>query len=90
MNRPCKIVFYGFLALYVVALMLLVIGSFGLFGSERDPLAGVFLVPLGVPWSLMASDAPEAMLPWIGAGAPLVNLLLIGLLCRRFGRTRAA
>ena len=30
-----------------------VIGFFGLFGSPRGPLAGVFLIPLGMPWILM-------------------------------------
>ncbi len=30
-------------ALYLVALALLLIGTFGLFGQEQDPLSGIFL-----------------------------------------------
>jgi hypothetical protein len=85
MNRTCRITLRAFLLLYVLALVLLVIGTFGLFGADRDPLAGVFLVPLGLPWNLLTTGAPEAMLPWLGAGAPLVNLFLIWLVCRRIG-----
>ena len=86
MNRPCRIIFYGFLGLYVLALALLAVGTFGLFGNEQDPLSGLFLLPLGLPWNLLVQSAPEPALVWVGAGAPLVNLLLIGVLCRRFGR----
>jgi hypothetical protein len=82
MTRPCSIVFYGFLALYALALILLLIGRFGLFGSERDPLSGVFLVPLGLPWNRLTGWAPASLLPWLAAAAPLVNLVLIRLICR--------
>ena len=35
---------------YLAALVLLLIGTFGLFGEERDSLAGVFLMPYwGIP-----------------------------------------
>lgn len=39
----------AFAAAYVMALAILAVGTFGRFGSERGPLAGVFLVPLGMP-----------------------------------------
>ena len=87
MSRPCKIAVYTFLALYVAALVLLAIGTLGWFGSEQDPLSGVFLIPLGLPWNLLAQRAPEAALLWIGIGAPLINLVIIGLVCRRFAPT---
>lgn len=89
MNRPCQIILYGFLALYVIALLLLAFGTFGLFGNEQDPLAGVFLMPLGMPWNLLLPSAPEETLPWVGLGAPLVNLLIVWLVCRRLGRQSA-
>jgi hypothetical protein len=82
MSRPCKIVFSAFLLLYVAALGLLAVGTFGLFGAERDPLSGVFLVPLGLPWILLIDTFPEPLLPWFGAASPLVNLLAIWLVCR--------
>ncbi|MEW9919524.1 hypothetical protein AB2B41_07915 [Marimonas sp. MJW-29] len=75
--------------LYLVALALLLIGTFGFFGQERDPLAGVFLVPLGMPWVLWTDIFPEALLPWMGALSPLLNIVILTLLCRFFqtGRT---
>lgn len=82
MSRTCKWIFFGFLLLYLSALALLAIGTFGLFGNERDPLAGAFLMPLGLPWNLLADVASETLRPWWAAGAPLVNLLLIRLVCR--------
>ena len=40
-------------------------GTFGLFGTERDPLAGVFLLPLGLPWVLAIDLFPEPLWPWL-------------------------
>lgn len=48
-----KIVFYIFIALYAIAAALLAIGTFGLFGQQSDPLSGVFLLPLGLPWNVL-------------------------------------
>ena len=81
----CKIVFWVFLALYVGALVLFVIGQFGLFNSPSGPLAGVFLVPLGLPWNLVADHVPEGVRPWLGAGAPIINLAILRALCRMLG-----
>jgi hypothetical protein len=41
----------AFALLYVLALGLFVVGTFGLFGSPSGPLADVFLMPLGLPWN---------------------------------------
>jgi hypothetical protein len=73
----------GLALLYATAHCLFAIGTFGWFGSERDPLAGVFLMPLGLPWNQLLDNVPSPLLPWIGMGAPLLNLLLIWLICRR-------
>jgi hypothetical protein len=70
--------------LYILALALFGVGTFGLFGSETGPLAGVFLVPLGLPWNMMLDVFPEPALPWLAASAPLANLLLIFAICRLF------
>ena len=48
-------------ALYLAALFLFVVGSFGLFGSDSGPLAGVFLVPLGLPWNGFVDLFPPAL-----------------------------
>lgn len=78
----CKIIALVFAGLYLAALCLFAIGTFGLFGTEPGPLAGVFLVPLGLPWNMMLGYFPAPALPWLAAAAPLANLLLLWALCR--------
>lgn len=82
MQALCKWVVRVFAGLYLLALVLLAIGVFGLFGQDRDPLSGVYLVPLGLPWVLWADSAPDRWLPWIGTLAPLLNLVGLVVLCR--------
>lgn len=82
MARACRLVVGVILVLYILALGLFLVGQFGLFGSERDPLAGVFLVPLGLPWNRFIDGLPEAAWPWLVAFAPILNLVVIGALCR--------
>jgi hypothetical protein len=81
----CKIVFWAFLVLYVVALALFVVGYFGLFNSPSGPLDGIFLIPLGMPWNFVGNILPEWARMWFGLAAPLINLLIIRALCQRFG-----
>jgi hypothetical protein len=90
MGRACKVLLAAFLLLYLAALGLLAIGTFGLFGSPRGPLAGVFLVPLGLPWNWLLGGFPEAMRPWLAAATPLLNLLATWLVCRALGRRRSS
>lgn len=78
----CKVVLIGFIAIYLIALAILVIGTFGLFGQQPDPLSGVFVMPLGLPWNRLAFFAPDAFLPWVAVLAPLVNIGLIAAICR--------
>ncbi|WP_338241455.1 hypothetical protein [Aurantiacibacter hainanensis] len=84
-----KWVFFVFVGLYAIALLLLAIGTFGWFGQEQDPLSGVFLVPLGLPWNLLAdrigqSNAAVAIL------APLVNAAILYAIWKRFSSGRFA
>jgi len=64
--------FWIFLALYVAAFFLFLVGTYGWFGSERDPLAGVFLVPLGLPWNLLG-DRLGLTSPILAVLSPLLN-----------------
>lgn len=82
MKSVCRIIVWGFGLLYAGALVLLLIGTYGLFGAETDPLSGVFLLPLGLPWNLLLDGAPDHLLPWVGIVAPAVNLGILMLLCR--------
>lgn len=90
MRRYCLIAVIVFAMLYLFALMILVIGTFGLFGAETDPLSGVFLAPLGLPWNLLVDAFPRQLWPWLAAAAPLLNLLILGLLCRLWPRSKKA
>jgi hypothetical protein len=91
LTEICRIVFYLFAGLYLAALLLYLVAAFGLFGSTQGPLAGVFLVPLGLPWTLWIDRLfPETAWPWAAALAPLLNLGLIRLICRLTGRAGSA
>ncbi len=71
-----KWVFWIFLFLYVAATTLLVVGKFGWFGQERDPISAVFLVPLGLPWNLL-TDKIGLVNAGVSLIAPAVNLGII-------------
>ena len=79
-----KWVFWLFVALYALALLIFLIGAFGWFGQEKDPLSGVFLMPLGMPWNLIGDrigigSAALALL------APAINAAILFGLWKRFG-----
>jgi len=69
---------------YMVALILFIVGTFGLFGQPSDPVSGIFLIPLGLPWNLVVDLMPEPMWPWLTAAAPILNILILRWLCSRF------
>lgn len=68
-----------FAAVYFLALMIFAIGRFGLFGAESDPLAGVFLIPLGLPWNFLADALPVVAQPAAAVLAPLINVAILRL-----------
>jgi hypothetical protein len=72
----------SFAVAYVAALAIHLVGDFGLFAQPRDPLAGAFLIPLGLPWNLAVDRAPEPLWPWLAAAAPALDLLLLAGVCR--------
>ena len=78
----CKEVIGLFVLLYVIALLLLAVGTWGLFGAERDPLSAVFLVPLGLPWNLLLDRFVVSGSALVGILAPAINLVILALLCR--------
>ena len=82
MHRACRLIVIGFALLYVLALGLFVVGTFGLFGSPSGPLAGVFLMPLGLPWNQMLDVFPEPLGPMLVILAPALNLVILVLICR--------
>ena len=82
----CRRVVVSLGGAWLVALAIFVVGTFGWFGQERDPLSGVFLLPLGLPWNQMIRGTPDAIRPWLACAAPLLNIAILAWLCRRFGR----
>lgn len=71
-----------FLILYLLAVFLFMVGHFGWFGQARDPLSGVFLIPLGAPWNFVFSRMPIEAPLLVGLLSPLLNLALIISLCK--------
>lgn len=84
----CRWAFRAFALAYGAALAIYCIAELGLLGQPRDPLGGVFLVPLGLPWNRLVARAPEALWPWLAAAAPALNLLLIAGACSLWERKR--
>lgn len=76
----CRFVVVAFAILYGLALGLFLVGTFGWFGQETDPLSGVFLIPLGLPWSFI--DVSEPMLMPLAFGSPFINLIILWGICR--------
>ena len=85
----CRVVTGAAVLLYAGALALAVVGTRGLFGVQPDGLAAVWLIFLGLPWSLLITPIALLGLPIvIGQGLavllPLVNIYLLHRLCRSF------
>jgi hypothetical protein len=81
-RRVCRVVLAAFCLLYLAALALYAIGSLGLFGSPRGPLAGIFLVLLGLPWVLLLDLLPDQAGVLAAILAPGLTAGLLALLCR--------
>lgn len=77
-----KYVFTAFCILYLLALFLFLVGTYGWFGQERDALSGIFLIPLGLPWNLVAGRTALNSV-WVGLLAPLLNGAILLWLWRR-------
>jgi hypothetical protein len=80
--RVLHFVLVAFGLLYLVALGPFVIGALGLFGNPSGPLAGIFLIPLGLPGNLLADAASEQVRLWVLVVAPAINVALLALLYR--------
>lgn len=87
MSPTCRRVVVVFAVLYAAAFLLFLIGTYGWFGSPQGPLAGIFLLPLGLPWNRLLGGLPSRVLPLAAVAAPALNLLLLWGLCRWRART---
>lgn len=78
-----KWAFIVFVVLYAIALLLLAIGTFGWFGQEKDPLSGVFLLPLGLPWNLLFDRVFGIDGPLVAILSPAINAGILFWLWKR-------
>ena len=86
----CNAIKWSFAAAYALALFLLAVG--GWLGAERDPLSGIFLIPLGMPWTLFIGPVGKFD-PFGGVSpavlvmlAPAVNLAILFSICSTLRR----
>ena len=84
--RFCSGFAVGFGIAYAISLALFFIGLFGLFGQPKDPLSGIFVLVLGLPWVRLLDGTPETIRPWVGLLMPAVNLALLYITCRLLRR----
>lgn len=82
MSRFCRILFILLAVAYGGALAIFVVGTFGFFRAEPDPLSGIFLVALGWPWNRLIDLFPAAVWPALAVTAPAINLGLIAAICQ--------
>ena len=82
LRQVMKWIFIVFVVLYGLALLLMAIGTFGWLGQEKDPLAGVFLMPLGLPWTIFG-DRLGLSGPMLGLLAPVINAAILLWLWKR-------
>jgi len=92
MRGVCRAVFWLYCGLSIVALLLIPISRWGLFGVEPDPLSAVFAVLLAQPWPSLADRfiSGEAAGWAVVILGMAVNAAIIALLCRLAGRKRRA
>jgi hypothetical protein len=83
MRQLLLVIAWVFLVLAVLALAVFLLGNFGMFGTEKDPLAGVFLIILGQPWVRWVDQLPQGLWPWASAVAPFLNAAILFLLASR-------
>lgn len=82
MMRTCRVVLTLFGLAYAFAVVLLIVGTYGLLGQEKDPLSGVFLLPLGFPWVYLFDPPADDLKLTMAIAAPALNLALMLLICR--------
>ena len=84
----CRIAIGGAVFLYLAAVLIAIIGTQGLFGVQPDGLAAVWLIFVGLPWSLLITPIALMNFPvFIGQVLavllPIVNIVILHRLCRR-------
>jgi len=75
----CKILIGAFVLLYALALAVFFTGTYGWFGQDKDPLSGIFLLLLGLPWALI--EFPARYNGYFAALSPVLNIFVLWMIC---------
>jgi len=81
-TRLCSLILWAYVVIYLFAIAVFLIGTLGWFGTEKDALAGMFVVLPGQPWTAFVDDLPRPLWPYAAVLAPVINLGLILPGCR--------
>ena len=88
----CRAALIVFICVYGAAVLSAVIGIFGLFGVEPGGLARIWIVFLGMPWTLLLGflprDFPVFLAQVLVVLAPVLNIWLLDRVCRKSRRHR--
>ena len=77
-----KYAFALFCFIYLLALIMFLVGTYGWLGQDRDPLSGIYLLPLGLPWNIIGEKIGFVSV-WLGVLTPLLNGAILLWLWRR-------
>ncbi len=91
-RRICRVLIFVYLLMYLATLATAFIGARGVFGFQPEAFSGIYLVLLGMPWTLVLAflegdGFPVFLARIFVAAAPLLNVWIAYLLCRS-GRRR--
>ena len=83
----CRALIGAAILIYLATLAIAIIGTQGLFGTTPDGLAAVFLIFVGLPWSLAVTPIALMGLPVVIGQVlivvlPIVNIAILIRLCR--------
>lgn len=83
----CRVAIGAAVLVYLAALALAIIGTQGLFGVQPDGLAAIWLIFVGMPWSLIVTPIALLGMPiFIGqilaVLLPIVNIVILIRICR--------
>ena len=89
-KHVCRAVIGAAILIYLATLAIAIIGTQGLFGTQPDGLAAVFLIFVGLPWSLLVTPIALLGLPGVIGQVlivllPIVNIVILIGLCRGRG-----
>ncbi len=85
-EKTCRALVWGWFALWLLTAGLAIVGTFGLFGVAPDGLSAVYVMALGLPWSILIAKVDQVVPLWVAQSlvflAPGVTWLILRRICR--------